>query len=260
MTESSTVTLDVSGAVATVTLNRPDALNALNLALRVDLFNALTYVNDHKDVRFVIISGAGRGFCAGADLSEVHPADQTVEQRLNEQYKPILVGVEESSKIWIAAVQGTAAGIGASLALCCDLVVMEESACLYQAFSAVGLIPDGGLSVLMQRQLGKKKALEVLALGQRLNAETCLALGLINRIADTGEALASANDFARELLGRAPLSVRYTKEILRQVEQKDLGDAISLEARMQLQLSQSEDHREGRRAFMEKRPAEWKGR
>ncbi len=260
MNESSTVVVDINEKVARLTLNRPDALNAFNRQQRRQLLNAVNRINDYPDVRVVILAGNGRGFCAGADLSETHPSGQTVEQRINEEYKPVLLGIAESTKTWIACVHGAAAGIGSSLALCCDLLVMDEKAFLFQAFSAVGLIPDGGLSLQLQRQLGKKRAFEIIALGQKLTAEECHRCGIANRVAVNGEALEQAEALAAELLKRAPLSLQYTKEVLRLVEQQSLSQAISTEAKLQKLANQSEDHREGKRAFLEKRPPQWKGR
>ena len=256
----STLNIEYSANVATVTLNRPQSRNAFNATLRGELLDAVRTVSHSDSVRVGILAGSGKGFCAGADLTEQHPADQTVEDRLNQQYKPILVGISESPVIWIAAVQGVAAGIGASLAMSCDLLVMEQDASLYQAFSAVGLIPDGGLSRHLQRHLGKKRAFEVLALGQRLPASECLQYGIANRIANGESALQHARALADELLQRAPLSLQLTKEAMRLSEQASLSEAISIEAKLQLIANRSDDHQEGRRAFIEKRPPRWQGK
>lgn len=260
MEESSTVDIEISGSLANVTLNRPDSLNSFNHAMRRDVYNVASALKDDPHVRVVIISGAGRGFCAGADLTEQHPPGQTVEQRLNEQYKPLLTGIAESPKIWIAAVHGAAAGIGASLAMCCDLIVMDEEAYLFQAFSAIGLIPDGGLSLLLQRHLGSKRAFEVLALGEKLSASDCQQSGIANRVARKGNVVPCAVELADALLARAPLSLRYTKEVLRQVQHQNLADAITTEAARQQLVSQSDDHQEGRLAFREKRKPIWQGK
>jgi len=260
MNEQSTVVVEISNEHAVVRLNRPDSRNAFNQTMRHELLNAVQRLNDHDAVRVVILAGNGRGFCAGADLAEQHPPGQTVDDRLNKQYKPLLLGIADSPKIWIASVHGAAAGIGASLALCCDLVVMEETAFFYQAFSAIGLIPDGGLSCLLQRQLGKKKAFEIFALGGRLTAAECLQYGVANRLATADGVTDTAVTLAEELLQRAPLSLRLTKQVMREVEQASLADAISAEAKLQLLASNSEDHQEGRRAFAEKRPPVWKGK
>lgn len=260
MASTPTVISELALPVAVITLNRPDTRNAFNVQQRAELLHAITEANNNNDIRVVIITGAGKGFCAGADLADVLPAGQTVEQRINNEYKPVFLGIAESAKTYIAAVNGVAAGIGVSLALACDLVVMSEDAFFYQAFSAIGLIPDGGLSQHLTRQLGAKKAFEVLALGQRLAAQECLQSGLINRLCSADRVLEEATALAQELLTRAPLSLQYTKEVMRKVHGCSLGEAISIEAGVQMITSQSADFAEGKAAFLNKRKPVWQGR
>ncbi len=255
----SSVLTETSAGVTTITLNRPDNLNAFNVVQRAELHDAIIKANDDLDSAVVIITGSGKGFCAGADLAEKIPSGQTVEERLNKEYKPILIGIAESQKPYIAAVNGVAAGIGAALAMACDLIVMQSNAYFYQAFSAVGLIPDGGLSLHLSQQLGPKKAYEVMVLGQKMYADECLRLGLINRVSDADNLLDSTTALALELRARAPLSLRYTKEVMRKVAGETLANAISIEAGIQLITNQSEDFKEGKKAFLEKRKAVWKG-
>ncbi len=254
-----TITVSATGHVSTITLNRPGSLNAFNAQQRAELLTAVTDANAHADGRVVIITGAGKGFCAGADLAEKIPDGQTVEQRINDEYKPILLGIAESPKTYIAAVNGVAAGIGGSLALACDLVVMQDTAYLFQAFSAIGLIPDGGISLHLSQTIGPKKAFEVMALGHKLTADECARLGLINRVSAAGQLMDDCDALAMQLCERAPLSLRYTKEVMRSVAGKSLGEAISIEAKTQLITNQSEDFKEGKAAFIEKRKTVWKG-
>ena len=260
MNEISTVVTEISGDCATLTLNRPEALNAFNAQMRSELRVAVDSINQQENIRVVIFTGAGRGFCAGADLSETTPAGQTVEQRINLEYKPILMGITESPKIWIAAVNGAAAGMGASMALACDMLVMAQSGYLYQAFSAVGLIPDGGLSLHLQRSLGPKKAFEVIALARKLGCDECLDYGLVNHVCDNNKLMAFTQTLADDLVSRAPLSLRYTKEVLRLTAQQSLSETISIEASRQTIANQSDDHKEGKNAFLEKRKPVWTGR
>lgn len=250
---------DTAGGIATITLNRPDSLNAFNILQRAELLDAVTAVNANPDITVVILTGAGKGFCAGADLAEKTPAGQTVEQRINQEYKPILLGIADSHKPYIAAVNGVAAGIGASLAMACDLIVMSDKAYFYQAFSAIGLIPDGGLSLHLCLQLGPKKAYEVMALGEKMFADECLRLGLINQISKTANLANDSVALANKLRARAPLSLRYTKEVMREVAGRSLADAISIEAKTQSITNQSDDFIEGKNAFLEKRKPIWKG-
>ena len=255
----STLETSTSGLVSTITLNRPKSLNAFTAVQRAELLTAVNNANDCSKTRVVIVTGAGKGFCAGADLADKIPEGQTVEQRINDEYKPVLLGIAESPKTYIAAVNGVAAGIGASLALACDLVVMQDTAYFYQAFSAIGLIPDGGISLHLSQQLGPKKAFEVMALGEKLNASECMRLGLVNRISEPGQLLNDSNELAQQLCQRAPLSLRYTKQAMRSVSGRSLGDAISIEASIQMITNQSLDFAEGKAAFLEKRKPVWKG-
>ncbi len=259
MNELTTVITDISGDCATITLNRPDAMNAFNAQMRQELRKAVESINQQQNIRVVILTGAGRGFSAGADLSETTPAGQTVEQRINLEYKPILLGIAESPKIWIASVNGAAAGMGASMALACDMIVMAQSGYLYQAFSAVGLIPDGGLSLHLQRSLGPKKAFEVIALAKKLGCDECLSYGLINEVCDNNKLASVTQKLAEDLISRAPLSLRYTKEVLRVTAQHTLSETIAAEASRQMIVNQSNDHKEGRKAFLEKRKPVWTG-
>lgn len=259
MTSLSTILTESSAGIKTITLNRPDSLNAFNRVQRSELLDAINTANQNPDITVVIITGAGKGFCAGADLADHNPPEQTVEDRINQEYKPILLGIADSQKPYIAAVNGVAAGIGASLAMACDLVVMHEKAYFYQAFSAIGLIPDGGLTLHLSQQLGPKKAYEVIALGQKIFADECLQLGMINQISEDGNLTIDSTSLANKLLTRAPLSLRYTKEVMRKIVGKSLGEAISIEATTQMITNQSEDFAEGKLAFLEKRKAVWKG-
>ncbi len=269
-----TVDVEIANAIAVVTLQRPASLNACNGTLRRELLQAVQQLNADDSVRVVIVTGAGRGFCCGADLVDNNPPEQTVEDRLNQEYKPILLGISEAPKPYIAAVNGPAAGIGCALALSCDIVLMAPASYLFLAFSAIGLLPDGGMSRHLLRQLGPKKAYEVMALGQKLQAQECVSLGLANavcaRAGDDQNAsdqavlnrqlLSDAHDYADRLLTRAPLSLRYTKQVIREVAEKSLDETISIEAGLQAIAYQSDDHAEGKQAFLEKRSPVWKGR
>ena len=255
-----TVRCAIEGPVAVVALDRPDRLNAFDAALRRDLRAAVDWANGADGVRAVVLTGEGRGFCAGADLAAKNPPDQTVQQRIEDEYAPALLGIATGPLPWIAAVEGAAAGIGSALALSCDLIVMAEGAYLYQAFSAIGLIPDGGATWHLPRLLGRYRAFEIMALGERLPADECHSAGIAQRLTFKGGARDEAMALAARLATRAPLSLALTKEALRRASGLDLGGAISMEAALQQRASASEDHAEGRAAFLEKRDPVWRGR
>ncbi|OED39860.1 hypothetical protein AB833_13315 [Chromatiales bacterium (ex Bugula neritina AB1)] len=272
MTDTQTVEVStVDHSIAIITLQRPNKLNAFNSELRLHLLQAVERVNADDNIKVVVITGAGKGFSCGADLAEQHPAGQTAEDRINLEYKPVLLAITHAQKPYIAAVNGPAAGIGCALALACDLVLMAPQSYLFLAFSAIGLLPDGGISLQLSRQLGAKRAYEVMALGEKLKARECVALGLANAVygeegreSSSAKAITPSLDgvlvYAQRLLKRAPLSLRYTKQVMRETVGKSLGEVIAIEAKFQSIAGESEDFTEGKAAFLEKRAPVWKGR
>lgn len=257
---ASTVELNCSDGIATLLLDRPASLNSFNAQMRRELSASLLTAVNASDVRVIIVSGKGDAFSAGADLREKYPEGQTVEQRLEYEYKPILMTLVESPKPVIAAVNGIAAGIACSLVQSCDLVVMAESGSFYLAFSAVGLIPDGGASWHLVRQLGPKRAYEMMALGEKMSSARCLELGLVNKVVPDANVITCARDLGQQLISRAPLSLYYSKKSLQLAMHSSLQETMSAEARFQLIANQSDDHQEGRRAFLEKRSPRWTGK
>jgi 2-(1,2-epoxy-1,2-dihydrophenyl)acetyl-CoA isomerase len=262
MSDYETVLVERHDNVAVVSLNRPDALNSFNAALRRELLLAVREVNDDDSVRVVILTGAGRAFCAGADLAEVpsQGANFRVEDQLNGEYKPILLDISEAPKPWISAVNGACAGIGSAFAMVCDLTVMAEDAYLYQAFAAISLIPDGGVTWHLVRTLGRKRAYEIIVTGEKVKAGKCLDWGLCNRVVPADKLLSETLAWAGELAGKAPLSLRYAKQALNDAIEDSMGDTISREARLQHLCVNSEDAKEGIAAFIEKRAPRWQGR
>jgi 2-(1,2-epoxy-1,2-dihydrophenyl)acetyl-CoA isomerase len=262
MSENSTVIVERRGPVALVTMNRPEKLNTFDASMRREMLWAAREVNEDDSIRIVVLTGAGRSFGAGADLGE--SADQPdhfrVEDQLNGEYKPILLAISEAPKPWISAVKGAAAGVSSSFAMACDLTVMAEDAYIYQAFAAIGLIPDGGATWHLARALGRKRAFEIIATGEKLSAQKCLEWGLCNRVVANDELLDHTLAWGEELAARAPLSLRYAKEALNRAMEEDVGDTISNEARLQHLCVTSEDAKEGIGAFLEKRAPVWKGR
>ena len=260
MAEFETVKIEMDGAVAVVTMNRPAVLNAFNSQMLKDMRVAVQEVNDHEGIRVVILTGEGRSFSAGADLSEDVQEGFSVEEELNNVYKPILMAITEAPKPWISAVNGAAAGVGSSFAMNCDLTVMAEDAYIYQAFAAIGLIPDGGATWHLARTIGRKRAYELIATGEKLQASRCLELGLCNRVVPADQLLAETRAWAQELAGKAPLSLRYAKQALNTAMEATVSETFGREAQLQHLCISSEDATEGMRAFMQKRAPEFKGR
>lgn len=261
MTDYETVGYDSADAVAVVTIRRPDAMNSFNTALRSELATALKHAADDASVRAVVLTGEGRAFSAGADLKEGIPeGDYTVEDQLQKEYRPSLDAINTMPKPVIAAINGSAAGIGLSFALACDLAIMAEGAFLLSPFTTISLVGDGGSNWLLARQLGYKRAFELSIMSERISAAQALDYGLVNRLAPAESLMDEARSWAAEIATRAPLSVAVTKKVMRFAMTADYDDTYDLEAREQVGLVGCEDNIEGVTAFFEKRAPNWKGR
>ena len=246
------------GATAIITLNRPDSMNAFTTDLRTDLLAALQKANAQDTVRVVILSGAGRCFSAGADLKD--GLNRSVETMLLQEYRPIQEAIASMPKPIIAAVPGSAAGIGLSIALQCDLVIMADNAFMLSPFTTISLVPDGGLNWLLVQQLGYRRAFQLSVESERIAAERCVDLGLANKAVPAAELQSAALQWARVLEQRAPLSVAGTKQLMRFAAEHDWNSSFQLEAQLQDSLVGCEDNREGVLAFFEKRAPEFKGK
>jgi 2-(1,2-epoxy-1,2-dihydrophenyl)acetyl-CoA isomerase len=260
MSSAQNVTIERQGPIAIVSFNRPDSLNAIEAGIRAEILVAVNEVNADDSIRVVILTGAGRAFCAGADLSEKQPTDFSVEDMLNQEYKPALMAITNAPKPWISAVNGAAAGVGSAFAMNCDLTVMADNAYIYQAFAAISLIPDGGATWHLTRTLGKKKAYELIALGEKLKADKCLELGLCNRVVAADKLMDEAMALANELVGKAPLSLRYAKQTVNAAMTESVDQTISTEASYQALCLNSADAAEGALAFLQKRAANFQGK
>jgi 2-(1,2-epoxy-1,2-dihydrophenyl)acetyl-CoA isomerase len=242
-------------SVAVITLNRPDRRNAVTHELLTELYDAFGRAEQERSVCAVVLTGAGKSFCAGQDLSAFGgpSTSESVQQTVLNFYKPVILRMCSMGKPIIGAINGAAAGAGASLALACDLRVMAEDASLVMAFSNIGLAPDAGASWFLVRQVGYSRALEIAIEGERISAQRCLALGLTNRVA-AGEALLSmALAWAAHLAQRPTLAIGLTKRVMNEALQDDLETVIHREAELQGITIASADHREGVAAFLEKR-------
>jgi len=259
----SLILVHTQGAVRVLTLNRPAQLNSFTGAMHAELLPALQAAADDCSVRAVVLTGAGRGFCAGQDLGD--PAMNSsdggapdvggVVERL---YKPLALRVRSMPVPVIAAVNGVAAGAGANLALGCDLVVAARSASFIQAFSKIGLIPDCGGTWLLPRLVGRARALGLALTGDKLPAEEARALGLIWQVVDDALLMDTALALATKLAAMPTRALAATRQALDDALQLDYAGALDLEARQQGELGRSADFAEGVAAFMAKRAAVFK--
>jgi 2-(1,2-epoxy-1,2-dihydrophenyl)acetyl-CoA isomerase len=254
-----TINLYRRGGGATIELNRPHRMNAWNKQFGVDLLAAIAEVTGDPEVRAVVVTGAGRGFSAGADLKETGQEQTDVRSILIERYHPIITGIRRMPKPVVAAVNGPAAGIGLSLALACDLVVAAESAFFQLAFVNIGLVPDGGSSLLVPSRVGFTRAAELAILGERLDAHTALEWGLINQVFTDEEFAARTGALLDRLAAGPTKSYAGTKRQLNQWMYQHMEDQLEFEAGIQLEMSHSADFAEGVAAFTDKRPPQFRG-
>lgn len=260
MQELETVRYRNDDGVAVITIHRPDAMNSFNTQLRLDLCKAFEAARDDATVRVVLLTGEGRSFSAGADLKSSMDSDKTVEQQLQTEYRPVFEIIHEMPKPVIAAVGGSAAGIGMSYVLACDLVIMADNAFLLAPFSTISLVPDGGLNWMLVRQLGYRHAYQVAVEAERLYAERCVELGLANRTAPPEKLMDEAMDWARSLAERAPLSLAATKKAMRHAISGSWASTFDVEAPLQLACRESDDCKEGVQAFFDKRKPKFTGK
>jgi 2-(1,2-epoxy-1,2-dihydrophenyl)acetyl-CoA isomerase len=245
------------GATAIITLNRPESMNAFTTDLRKGLLAALQQANADDAIRVVILTGEGRCFSAGADLKD--GLNQSVKEMLLQEYRPVQEAIASMPKPIIAAVPGSAAGIGLSIALQCDLLIMADNAFMLSPFTTISLVPDGGLNWLLVRQLGYRRAFQLSVESERIPADRCIELGLANKTVPADELHDAALQWAKLIEQRAPLSVTGTKRLMRFAAEHDWGSSFEMEAELQGELVGCDDNREGVLAFFEKRAPEFKG-
>jgi 2-(1,2-epoxy-1,2-dihydrophenyl)acetyl-CoA isomerase len=259
----SAVEVTRDGPAARVVLNRPDALNAWNEELGAELNAAIADLGADESVRAVLITGAGRGFSSGADLRETRTGGEDgmpdLAGRLKEIYHPIILGIREMPKPVIAAVNGPAVGIGCSLALACDLVIAAESSYFLLAFVNIGLIPDGGSSLLVPERIGFTRASEMALLGERIDALKAVEWGLANRAVPDAEFDAEIDALAQRLAAGPTRAYAAMKLQLNTWLFDRMAAQLELEARLQQQSAASPDFREGVLAFLQKRPPAFTG-
>jgi 2-(1,2-epoxy-1,2-dihydrophenyl)acetyl-CoA isomerase len=269
------VRYEASERVATITLDRPDVLNAFDRALKDELLAALRKAAKDDDVRVAIITGEGRAFSAGQDLREratrsreraasrddtsADDAPTPLDQELRARYNPIVEAIHAMPKPVIAAVNGVAAGAGMSLALACDLRIASEHASFIEVFGRVGLVPDTGSTWFLPRLVGAAKALELMWTTDAVEAPTALTLGLVNRVVPAETLMKETRDLALRLASAAPLALALTKRAVQHALESGLSESLDYEASLQGIAGRSKDYAEGVAAFVEKRPARFTG-
>ncbi|MEA2577236.1 MAG: 2-(1,2-epoxy,2-dihydrophenyl)acetyl-CoA isomerase [Chloroflexota bacterium] len=252
--------VDVDGPVATITLDRPEALNALTVPVKVALRQALERLAVDRAVRAVILTGAGRAFCAGQDLAEREEPDAApLDVELRERYNPIILALRAMGQPVIAAVNGVAAGAGASIAFACDLRIAAEDARFVLAFGRIGLVPDSGATWFLPRLIGQARAAELALVGDPISADEALRIGLVSRVVPNDELLTEARALADRIAAGAPMAVALTKGALERAASIDLETALEGEAKLQGIAGASADHAEGLAAFREKRAPRFTG-
>lgn len=247
-----TVQYDVRDQVAWIRMDRPDSLNAFNDVLREDLAAALRQAAEDSAVRAVVLGSTGRAFCAGADLMSTGTGNSDVTRELMDSYKPVLDGIRTMAKPVIGLAPGVAAGIGASVLMSCDQVVMAEEARIYMAFSKIGLVPDGGATWLLFQSLGYHRAFAMITEGGSLSAPECQQLGIARAVVAPDQLDATAADLARELCSQSALATGEAKRLLQMAATASYDQIFEAEAVAQKTCLASEESREAIARFRKK--------
>jgi 2-(1,2-epoxy-1,2-dihydrophenyl)acetyl-CoA isomerase len=258
-----TILFSVDGGIARLTLNRPDKLNSFNTEMHGEVRDALRRLPG-SDARVLVLTGAGRGFCAGQDLGDraVAPGSQGVDlgESIEQHYKPLVLALHTLPMPVIAAVNGVAAGAGANIALACDLVIAASSASFVQAFAKLGLLPDSGGTWTLPRLVGNARALGLTLLGNKLAAEQAEAWGMIWQCVPDAELGATVDALAKALAAAPTRGLAATKAAIRGSWQHSMGEQLDIERDVQRELGRSIDYAEGVAAFLEKRSPRFTGR
>jgi 2-(1,2-epoxy-1,2-dihydrophenyl)acetyl-CoA isomerase len=259
-----TIQFEAAEGIARLTLNRPDRLNSFNVQMHDEVRGVLARVRDDAECRVLVITGAGRGFCAGQDLGDRAVAPGATAPDLGEsielRYKPLVLALRTMPKPVIAAVNGVAAGAGANIALACDLVIAAKSASFIQSFSKLGLVPDSGGTWSLPRLVGPARAIGLSFLGDKLSAEQAATWGLIWRCVDDAEFPAVVDQTARQLASAPTRGLARTKEAIYTSGSRTLEQQLDVERDFQRELGYSADYAEGVAAFSEKRAPKFTGR
>lgn len=265
MADEKNILIEKKNGVGIVTLNRPDKLNAFNDELTFSLQDALKEMEKDQAVRAIIITGAGRGFCSGQDLQS-RSISQEMGQRpslgdsIRRRYNPIVIKIRRLEKPVIAAVNGVAAGAGASLALACDFRIMAQNANFIQSFTKVGLVPDSGSTFMLPRLIGATRAFELMLTADKLDADEALRLGLVNKVVPVEAVMSEALSLAERLAQGPTKAFGLTKRAVNRALFADLEELLEYEASLQEIAGRSDDFQEGVKAFVEKRQPAYTGK
>jgi 2-(1,2-epoxy-1,2-dihydrophenyl)acetyl-CoA isomerase len=255
------VIFEIKNTIAHITLNRPDKFNAFNREMALLLQQILQECTVNNTIRCVLITGAGKAFCAGQDISELVGDDKIeIKQILAEHYNPIVQQIKKLPKPVVAAINGVAAGAGANIGLCCDVVVATESATFIQAFSKIGLIPDSGGTFTLPRLVGWQKASALMMLGDKVTATEAERLGMIYKVF-SNETFKEEYEKIADTLSQMPTkSLAYTKHVLNMSTTGNWDEQLLLEDKYQQKAAATEDYAEGINAFLQKRAATFTGK
>ena len=255
-----TVLRDSSDGVLTLTLNRPDALNSFIVEMKDGLLAALKDAARDREVRALILTGAGRAFSAGQDLKERQaPGVADLGTELRTRYNPIILGMRRLEKPIVGAINGVAAGAGISIAMACDVILASDRASFVEAFSRVGLVPDTGSTWFLPRLVGYHRAAEMMFTAEPVDAATAERIGFVNRVVPPDRLMDEARSLAGRLASAAPLALGLAKRALDRGLDGTLEEALEYEAQLQSVAGRSSDHREGVAAFVEKRTPRFSG-
>ncbi|WCR10516.1 2-(1,2-epoxy-1,2-dihydrophenyl)acetyl-CoA isomerase [Paracoccus stylophorae] len=263
MTTSQTVLAALESGVLKLTLNRPDKLNSFNEEMHQALRAQLDRAHQDDEVRALLLTGAGRGFCAGQDLGDRDPRKSTEKpdlgRTLDSYYNPAIRLLRTLKKPVICAVNGVAAGAGANIAFACDIVIAARSARFIQAFSRIGLVPDAGGSWSLPRLIGEARAKALALTAEPLDAQTAADWGLIWKTVEDEQLMPQATELAEKLAAGPTLGLGLTKQLIQEAATSDLDSHLDRERDCQRQAGRSDDYAEGVTAFLEKRPAQFRG-
>ncbi len=257
------IRFDIDDGVAQITLNRPDKLNSFTQAMHRDVRSALDEVKADQSVRVLVLTGAGRGFCAGQDLSErsEEPGQELdLGDSVEKNYAPLVQALRDLPMPVVCAVNGVAAGAGANLALACDIVLAAKSASFVEVFCKLGLIPDTGGTYFLPRLIGSARAMGLALLGEKLTAERAESWGLIWKCVPDEDLVQQTQELARHFASAPTKGLAFTKQALHASASNTLQQQLTLECMMMSELGNSFDYREGVAAFMDKRAPQFKGK